>query len=266
MSWSQKLSQGGNRLPSLWGNPERDRFVTSLSHDRENLILLDVAAPPPRNKEAQMIQLRFFKGAFAWLLLGAGLFAGLLQTAEAQRGGRGPRTVVRGEIVSFDGRTLAIKTKSGKTTRVTVPKRARVSSLSRASFADIEKGDFVASAGQRQRDGTLHAVEVRIFPEQLRGRGEGHRPFRGGPNSTMTNATVDAIVGSVSDRTLKVKYRDGEKTIVVPKETPVMRQEVADKSLLKPGAHASVLARKGSGGQLTAIRISVGKDGLVPPI
>lgn len=176
-------------------------------------------------------------------------------------GGTGP---VRGEVVSFDGKTLTVKTAGGETTTVLVPEGTRVSSLTLASFADIKPGDFIASAGTRQPDGTLHAVELRIFPEAMRGRGEGHRPFRGGPDSTMTNATVDSVVG-IEERTLKVKYPDGEKTILVPEDTPVMRQEVADLSLLTPGAAVSVTAREESG-QIMAVRISVGKGGLVPPL
>ena len=199
------------------------------------------------------------------LLLIAGFVLAFGQTADAQgRGRRGPRTAVRGQIVAFDGNQLILKTPSGETV-IAVSERTRVGSLTRVKFADIKKGDFIASAGIRQPDGTLRAIEVRIFPEQLRGRGEGHRPFRGGPNSTMTNATVDAIVGSVAGRTVKVKYPGGEKTIVVPEDVLVMRQDVGDKGLLKPGAHVSVVARKTPNGGLTAVRIKVGKDGLVPP-
>jgi hypothetical protein len=197
-------------------------------------------------------------------LLVTGLFFVLVQTPEAQQRGGGVR--VRGEVVSFEGQMLTVKTKNGEMTQVTVPANARISSLTRANFADIKKGDFVASAGIRQKDGTLRAVELRIFPEEMRGRGEGYRPFRGGPDSTMTNATVDLIVGSIDNRTLKVKYPGGEKTIVVPEDAPVMRQEVGDKSLLTPGAHVSVTARKDPNGQITATRISVGKGGLVPPL
>ena len=118
----------------------------------------------------------------------------------------------------------------------------------------------------RQKDGSLRAVELRIFPEKMRGRGEGHRPFRGGPESTMTNATVDAVVGGVSGRTIKVKYPDGEKIIKVPEDVPVMRMGLDGKKHLKPGAHASVFARKGKGSALSAFRILVGADGFIPPL
>lgn len=197
------------------------------------------------------------------LALAFGLCLALMNTAHAAQSGGGPGPV-KGEVVSFDGKTLRVKTAAGETAAVLVPEGTRVSSLTLASFADIEPGDFIASAGTLQPDGTLRAVELRIFPEEMRGRGEGHRPFRGGPDSTMTNATVDSVVG-IEERTLTVKYPGGEKTIVVPEDTPVMRQEVADQSLLTPGAAVSVTARE-EGGQTMAVRISVGKDGLVPPL
>lgn len=213
-----------------------------------------------------MVRLFFsdIKRFFSALLIVSGLVLVFVQTAAAQ--GREGRVSVRGEIVSFDKQTLTVKTPTGGTSEVTIPEGARVSTLARASFADIKKGDFIASAGVRQKDGRLRAVEVRIFPEQMRGRGEGHRPFRGGPDSTMTNATVDALVGSVDERTLKVKYPDGEKTIVVPEDVPVMKQDVGDTSLLTPGAQVSVTARKEADGQMTAVRIRVGKGGFVPPL
>jgi hypothetical protein len=210
-----------------------------------------------------MTQLLFsnVKRVLIGLLLVTGSF---LVLAHAQQ--RGASRSVKGEIVSFDGQTLTVKTNSGETTELAVPESVRISAVALASFADIKKGDFIASAGMRQKDGSLRAVEVRIFPEEMRGRGEGHRPFRGGPDSTMTNATVDAIVGSIDDRTLKVKYPDGEKTIVVPEDTPVMRQEVGNRSLLTPDTPVSVTARNEPNGKITAVRIRVGKGGLVPPL
>lgn len=201
-------------------------------------------------------------GLVAGIVLALGFCLAVMSAAGAAQsgGGAGP---VKGKVVSFDGKTLTVETAGGETTEVLVPEGTRISSLTRASFADIKPGDFVASAGMRQKDGTLRAVELRIFPEEMRGRGEGHRPFRGGPDSTMTNATVEVV--SVDQRTLKVEYPGGEKTIIVSEDTPVMRQEVGDSSLLMPGAAVSVTVREESG-QSMAARISVGKDGLVPPL
>ena len=117
----------------------------------------------------------------------------------------------------------------------------------------------------RQKDGTLKAIEVRFFPAGTRHPGEVHREYRFGPDSRMTNATVDAIIGGISGRTFKVKYKGGEQTIFVPKNVLVMRQGRGTIKLLKPGAHVSVVARKAKDGKIKAIRIKVGMNGLVPP-
>ena len=197
------------------------------------------------------------------------LVIGFAGAADAQRGkgkkGKGgPPVRVLGQVVSFADGKLTVKSRTGETVTVGLAERARVMALRPAKFSDLKKGDFVASAGVRQRDGTLHALELRIFPDSMRGRGEGHRPFRGGPDHTMTNATIDAVVGSVGDRTIKVAYQGGEKTIVVPKDVKVMYMMPGNPGLLKAGAPVSVVARK-RGKSIQAFRVLVGLDGLVPP-
>jgi hypothetical protein len=117
----------------------------------------------------------------------------------------------------------------------------------------------------RQKDGTLKAIDVRIFPAKGRHPPEVHRKFHLGPESTMTNATVDAFVGGVSGRTFKVKYKGGQQTIVVPAEAMVMRQNPGKTDLLKPGAHISVVGSKGKDGKIGVVRMAVGMKGLVPP-
>lgn len=196
-------------------------------------------------------------------------FAG---TADAQPGGKkgkgkgGPAIILKGQVTSFENGALTLKSNQGDTITVTVPERVRVFSLAKISFADVKQGDFIASAGIRQKDGTLQAMELRVFPEQMRGRGEGHRPFRGGPENTMTNATVDAVVGGVSGRTIKVKYKGGEKIITVPEDIDVMRMNPGGKKFLKPGANALVFTRKGKDGKLNVFRLLVGENGFAPKL
>lgn len=185
--------------------------------------------------------------------------------AQERRRRGGPTVQIKGQVMAFDGSSLTVKSISGETIKLNMPKNPRVYTLAKATISEIKKGDFIASAGMRQKDGTIYAVEVRIFPEKMRGRGEGHRPFRGGAESTMTNATVDAFVGSVKDRMIKVKYPKGEKIIKVGENVPIMRMGLSSKKLLKPGAQVSIRAQKSKGGTLTAIRVLVGKDGFVPP-
>jgi hypothetical protein len=185
--------------------------------------------------------------------------------AHAQQGERGTTVNLRGQITAFKSGLLTIKSLDGETLTMSVPQKARISSLTRVDFAELKKGDFIASAGMRQKDGTLKAIDVRIFPAKGRHPPEVHRKFHLGPESTMTNATVDAFVGGVSGRTFKVKYKGGQQTIVVPAEAMVMRQNPGKTDLLKPGAHISVVGSKGKDGKIGVVRMAVGMKGLVPP-
>jgi hypothetical protein len=117
-----------------------------------------------------------------------------------------------------------------------------------------------------QPDGSQKALEVHIFPEQMRGTGEGHRPYAPVPNSTMTNGSASgAMVAGVNGSTILVKYKDGEKKIVVPPDAPIVRYEIGGAGDLKPGARFTVLAAtRKPDGTLEASRINVGRDGVVP--
>jgi hypothetical protein len=117
-----------------------------------------------------------------------------------------------------------------------------------------------------QPDGTQKALEVHIFPEQMRGTGEGHRPYAAVANSTMTNGTASGTtVTGVEGATITVKYKDGEKRIIVPPGVPIVRYEIGRPTDLKPGVHFTVLAAtKKSDGTFEASRINVGRDGVVP--
>ena len=130
---------------------------------------------------------------------------------------------------------------------------------------DIKPGSFIGSAAMPQADGTQRALEVHVFPESMRGTGEGHRPFDLQPQSTMTNGTVGDLVGS-KGRTLTVKYKGGEKTVIVPDDVPIVSIEPGTRALLTPGAHVIVFASKGADGSMTAISVNVGENGLTPPM
>ena len=204
----------------------------------------------------------FFKGSSVRLFMAAIAAVFVLsapQNAWAQR------VSILGQITAFKDGTLTVKSRSGEVVKIGIRGRTRFRTLTRAKFSDVKKGDFIASAGMRQKDGTLKAIEVRFFPAGTRHPREVHRKYTFGPDSRMTNATVDAIIGGISGRTFKVKYEGGEQTIIVPKDVLVMRQGRGTIKLLKPGAHVSVVARKAKDGKIIAIRIKVGMNGLVPP-
>ncbi len=172
---------------------------------------------------------------------------------------------VAGIIDKVEGKTLYIKSASGPVT-LTLADNAVIVARVKATAADIKAGDYVASGGVPQPDGTQKAVELRIFPESMRGNGDGHRPgWPGAPNGTMTNGAVGQTVSSVDGPVLTVKYKDGEKKLIVGPSVPVQRLEISDRSDLKSGAAvAAAAATKQPDGTFTAVRIDVGRGGVVP--
>lgn len=179
----------------------------------------------------------------------------------------GPPVRVRGEIVKLEGNVLHVKDRKGTAVAVKLAPNFGVSELRKAEFAEIKDGTYVGTAAMPQKDGSLKAIEVLIFPAALKGTGEGHRPWDLMPESTMTNATVDGVATAGAGRTLKLKYKGGEKTVTVPPEAPIVALGPGNPALLKPGAHVFIAAAtKGADGSLTAARVTVGKDGLVPPM
>ena len=172
---------------------------------------------------------------------------------------------VRGTIDKVDGNVLTLKSSDGEI-KLTLTENALIVAVVKASLADVKEGTFLGSAAMPQPDGTQKALEVHIFPEQMRGTGEGHRPYAPVPNSTMTNGSAaGATVAGVDGSTITVKYKDGEKKIVVPPNVPIVRYEIGGKGDLKPGAQFTVLAAtKKPDGTLEAARINVGRDGVTP--
>ena len=173
---------------------------------------------------------------------------------------------IRGTVVSLDGTALHLKDTAGADLTVALSPSFAVVALVPAKLSDVTPGSFIGAAAETEADGRLVAREVHIFPESMRGAGEGHRAFDLGPRSTMTNGTVGNEVKGASADTLTVAYKGGERTIVVPSGAPVVTFAPGDRALLIPGAHVIVQARKTDGGTLTADRVTVGKDGLVPPM
>lgn len=194
-----------------------------------------------------------------WMVAGAMLAASYAmasaQQAQTQR--------VMGSITGIDGRTLVVKTKDGEL-KVNVTDNVAVFGVVKATTADIKKGSYVGVGAMPQPDGSQKAIRVMIFAETQRGTGEGHRPWNQ-PGSTMTNATVDTTVSGVDGQVLTVKYKDGEKKIIIPPSLAIQQYVVGDKSELKPGANILIVsAAKKPDGTLEAARVNVGRDGVVP--
>jgi len=174
---------------------------------------------------------------------------------------------VRGTVEGMDGPVYLVKTRSGDTVKVALTDKPLFVAMAKASMADIKPGMFIGTTAMPQADGSLRAVEVHIFPEAMRGTGEGHRPWDLEPQSTMTNANVEAAVAGVSGQTLTMKYKGGEKTVVVTPETVVVTYAPGDQVEVKPGTKIFVAAaEKKPDGTLQTARITYGKDGLTPPM
>jgi hypothetical protein len=200
---------------------------------------------------------------FAQALAAAGL---LLALSASLVYGQQP-TRVRGTIERVDGPLLFVKARDGAELTVRLADNGVVVGIVARSLADIKAGDYVGSAALPAEGGALRALEVHIFPENMRGTGEGHRPHDLLPESTMTNATVAEMVQRVDGHALTLKYKDGEKTIIVPAGTPIVTYVPGDKSELKPGAKIFIgAATRQPDGTLQAARINVGRDGLTPPM
>jgi hypothetical protein len=173
---------------------------------------------------------------------------------------------VRGTIEGVDGDVLAVKSRSGEDFKLHMTGDILVVGIIKISLADIKVGSFIGTTTAPGPDGMPSAIEVHVFPENMRGTGEGSRPFDLRPNSTMTNATVaESVVGN-DGHTLLVKYKDGEKKVLVSPETPVVTYVPADKSELKPGAKIIAFMKKLPDGSFETNRVSVGRDGLTPPM
>ena len=180
-----------------------------------------------------------------------------------------PQTVrVRGTVEAADGPMITVKSRDGQTTyKVKMTDNAAVRGIVKASLADIKQNSFIGVTGMPQADGSQKAVEIHIFPEPMRGTGEGHRPWDLMPNSTMTNATVAQMVKGVSGDEITLKYKDGEKKIHVAPDAVIVTYVPGDKSELKAGAKIFIAAaNKKEDGTLEAAAVSVGRDGLTPPM
>jgi len=173
---------------------------------------------------------------------------------------------IRGTVEKLDGQNLTVKSRDGQTMTVALAPNYVVSAYEPKKISDVKTNDFVASTGVKGTDGKLHCVELRIFPESLRGAGEGQYAWDLMPDSTMTNATVTGIASAANGETLKVKYKDKESEFVADADCKVFGYVQGDPGLLKPGAAVFVVAQKKPDGSMTAPRVTAERDGVKPPM
>jgi len=169
---------------------------------------------------------------------------------------------VIGQIQGVDANLLVVKTQAGEQ-KVALANNVVVWGLEKATVSDVTKGAFVGVGATPQADGSQKAIRVIIFAEPMRGTGEGHRPWTR-PNTTMTNATVDTTVSGVDGQNIMVKYKDGEKKIIIGPDAVIRKYVAGDKSELKAGAHVAINANKQPDGSLQTARVNVGRGDVVP--
>jgi Domain of unknown function (DUF5666) len=194
----------------------------------------------------------------AALLLGASTLNALAQTA--------PPTRIRGTIAAVDGNTMTVNGRDGQKMDVALNDPLTVVTVKKVELSTIKATDYVGIATRTGADGKLTAMEVLVFPEAMRGAGEGHYAWDLEPGSMMTNGTVKGAVTAASGRDLTVAYKDGSQTISVPPSAPVVTFAPAERADLKPGAPVFLGATKSAEGKLSAGRVTVGKDGVAPPM
>jgi hypothetical protein len=178
-----------------------------------------------------------------------------------------PPVRIRGTIESVDGSVMMIKSREGDSMKVRMTDNVAVFGVAKTELSEIKAGSYIGVSAMPEPDGTQKALAVHIFPESQRGAAEGFRPWDLKPNSTMTNATVAETVKGTDGQNILVKYKDGEKKVVVPPGTPVVTFVTGDKSEVKAGAKIIIFgAVKKDDGVLEANRVNVGRDGIMPPM
>jgi hypothetical protein len=177
-----------------------------------------------------------------------------------------PPVRIRGTVEKIDGQMLTVKTGNGQSMTVKLADNYTVMGVAKASVDDIGSGKYIGTATVGEREGALVALEVHIFPENMRGTGEGHFDWDLRPQSKMTNANVATVTSMGKDKVMLVQYKGGEKKVVVPENAAVVAFTPTDRSVLKVGASVFVNSQRQADGSLTAPRVNVGLNGQAPPM
>jgi hypothetical protein len=187
----------------------------------------------------------------------------LAGSAFAQSGGSPAR--LRGKIDAVSEDAIQLTLRNGAKASAKLSSNVRIVWLTVAQPNEIKQGSYVGTAAVPQADGTLKALEVQVFPESMRGVGEGSRDWDLGPGSSMTNGTVGSLVAA-KGRTITITYKGGEKRVVVPDDVPIVTYEPANREALTVGANVLINGSRAADGTVTANSVAVGKNGLVPPM
>jgi hypothetical protein len=195
----------------------------------------------------------------------AALLVAAVSAAAVAQAPANPPVRIRGTVEKIDGQNLTVKAVNGASMTIKLADNFVVMGVNKGSLADIDSGKFIGTTTVGERDGALIALEVHIFPENMRGTGEGHYDWDLRPSSKMTNANVANVVSMGKDRLLTVQYKGGEKKILVPKSAVIVSFTPTDRGELKPGAKVFVNSQRQPDGSLTAPRVNVGMNGQAIP-
>jgi hypothetical protein len=201
-----------------------------------------------------------------WPFILVALLAISAPPAYAQSGTNPTRVRVAGTIDRLNGDELIVAEHDGHSENVHLTPTVKIYAVEKRRLSDIKPGEFVASGGIRGTDGKIHAVEVRIFPEALRGIGEGQRPWSVKPQGVMTNATVGIVSQTGDGGIVHVAYKGGESEFMVGPDVPILAYVPAHRSLIRPGAAVLLTAQKMPDGNLDTDRVTAEKDGVKPPM
>ena len=196
------------------------------------------------------------------LVLGSG---SLLLARTALADGDSTPARLRGKVDAVSGNTLELTLRNGDKASAQLPSNTRFVWLTKTKLSEINEGSYVGTAAVSQLDGTFKALEVQVFPPSTRGVGEGTREWDLGAGSSMTNGTVGSLT-TTNGRVITIAYKGGEMRVLVPDNVPIVTYEPADRSALTPGANVLVNGMRKTDGTVVASSVSVGKDGLVPPM
>lgn len=177
-----------------------------------------------------------------------------------------PQTRVRGTVERLEGQSLTVKTPEGAVMTVALAPNYSIGAVVKASMTDIKKGSFIGVGARPQAGGALMAVQVFIFPEAMRGTGEGHKPWGVLPDSTMTNATVAETVSQVDGGSVTLTYPGGEQKIAIPPEANIIMAAPAQAGDLVAGAQVAMTASRQADGSLSSGRVTIAKQGVQLPL
>lgn len=200
-----------------------------------------------------------------WHGLGAAGLALVLGASAVWAQGKPLR--IRGTIEKVDGAVYTVKARGGETLKVKLAEKGSVRGIVKASLDDIKVNSYIGISAMPQPDGSQKAIHIHIFPAAMRGVAEGFRPWDNQPGATMTNAAVDTKVAAKDGQVLMMKYKGGEKKVVVPPGIPIVTYVPGSPAELKPGAKIMIVAAmKQADGTYQTGSISVGRDGMTPPM